>query len=265
MSLFDKKEEVLNTELTQYGKKMLSMGDFNPVYYAFYDEDIIYDSTYAQFSESHLDTKERIKDGLSFKPLYTFTTKQNEDKLSLENELGNSSLINTTLPAWNIKVLNNEFTNCCTVPPSASMTITYSSRTKTSKEYNDYTDSEFHSKTNIYDDKSYLEITRNYVLLDIQEINGYEVLGEDIFEIEFFVEENGVETKLTSTEIIDYLDIVTDNKIQSQIICEKITDKGNAYTKILPRCNNYNGDLILGRDSISENIYDFDPERGVIC
>lgn len=265
MSLFDKKENVLKTELTQYGKKKLSMGDFNPVYYAFYDNGIIYDINYAEFSESHLDTRTRIKDGISLEPLYTFTSKQSEDKLYIDSELGNSSLISNYLPSWNIKVLNNEFTNCCAVPPSASMTITYTSRTKSSKDYNEYTDSEFHSKTNIYDDKSYLEITRNYILLDVQEINGYEVLGNDTFELEFFIEEDGVETKLSSIEIMDYLDIISDNNIQSQIICEKITDKGNRYTKILPRCNNYNGDLILGRDSVSENIYNFDPDRGVIC
>lgn len=265
MSLFDKKEEVLNTELTQYGKKMLSMGKFNPVYYAFYDDNIIYDSNYAQFSESHLDIRERIKEGISFKPQYTFTTKQNEDKLMLDNELGNSSIVNIYPPAWNIKVLNNEFITCNAFLPSASMTITYTSTTKDENTYSDYTDSEFHSKTFLYNDQSYFEITRDYILLDIKEENSYETTGKDNFELEFYIVIDGKEELVTYEDIKKYLDIYVDNQLTPQIVCEKITDSGDRYNKLLPRCNNYNGSLILGRDNIEQNIYDYDPNRGEIC
>jgi len=47
MAFFNKKEDVLEIELTQFGKYRLSQGDFNPVYYAFFDDDIIYDAEYA--------------------------------------------------------------------------------------------------------------------------------------------------------------------------------------------------------------------------
>ncbi len=47
MSFFNKKEDVLEIELTQFGKQLLSKGDFEPHYYAFYDDDIIYDNQYA--------------------------------------------------------------------------------------------------------------------------------------------------------------------------------------------------------------------------
>lgn len=265
MSLFNKKEDVLDTELTQYGKKKLSMGDFTPVYYAFYDDEIVYDANYVQFSESHLDIRERIKDGITFKPQYTFASLSRNDKEELENELGNSSLISNYLPAWNIKVLNNEFYSCSMIPQSASMTITYSSRTKSGEAYSDYTNSEFHSKTFLYDDDSYLEISRDYILLDIQEINGSETIGKDKFEIEFYIEENGTKEKISYNEIQDYLEILVDNELPSQIICEKITDRGSRYENILPRCNNYNGSLILGKDSIDKNIYKFNSKRGEIC
>ena len=46
MKFFDKKEEVLDIELTQYGKHLLSRGVLRPVFYAFFDDDIIYDSQY---------------------------------------------------------------------------------------------------------------------------------------------------------------------------------------------------------------------------
>jgi len=46
MTFFNKKEDVLEIELTQFGKYRLSQGELNPVYYAFFDDDIIYDARY---------------------------------------------------------------------------------------------------------------------------------------------------------------------------------------------------------------------------
>ena len=46
MSYFNKKEEVLEVILTSYGKYKLSRGEWSPKYYAFYDEDVTYDSRY---------------------------------------------------------------------------------------------------------------------------------------------------------------------------------------------------------------------------
>ena len=41
MSFFNKKEDVIEIQLTQHGKYLLSKGRFKPAYYAFYDDDII--------------------------------------------------------------------------------------------------------------------------------------------------------------------------------------------------------------------------------
>ena len=43
MSFFDSKEEVIEIQLTQYGKHLLSRGKFSPDMYAFFDDDILYD------------------------------------------------------------------------------------------------------------------------------------------------------------------------------------------------------------------------------
>ena len=40
---FDDRQEVLDLELTQWGKYLLSVGKFKPVKYAFFDDDILYD------------------------------------------------------------------------------------------------------------------------------------------------------------------------------------------------------------------------------
>ena len=42
MSFFNKKEDVIEIQLTQYGKYLLSKGKFKPSYYAFFDDDIVF-------------------------------------------------------------------------------------------------------------------------------------------------------------------------------------------------------------------------------
>lgn len=46
MSFINKKERVIQIELTQFGKKLLSKGNFKPQFYQFFDDDIIYDNEY---------------------------------------------------------------------------------------------------------------------------------------------------------------------------------------------------------------------------
>ena len=47
MTFFNKKEEVIEIKLTQYGKTLLSKGRWRPTYYAFFDDDILYDIQYS--------------------------------------------------------------------------------------------------------------------------------------------------------------------------------------------------------------------------
>jgi hypothetical protein len=46
MKFLDRKEQVLELHLTQYGKSLLSRGKFKPTHYAFFDDDVVYDSKY---------------------------------------------------------------------------------------------------------------------------------------------------------------------------------------------------------------------------
>ena len=61
MEFFDKKEDVLDVQLTEYGKYLLSTGRMRPVYYAFFDEDMLYDTNAASFSEDQNDAEPRIQ------------------------------------------------------------------------------------------------------------------------------------------------------------------------------------------------------------
>ena len=47
MKFLNKKEQVFDIQLTPYGKHKLSAGNFTPMYYAFFDDNILYDAQYA--------------------------------------------------------------------------------------------------------------------------------------------------------------------------------------------------------------------------
>jgi hypothetical protein len=72
MSFFNKKEEVMEIQLTQYGRYLLSKGKFKPVFYAFSDDEILYDNTYGENKvEIKKESFERIQeDTIRVRPLY---------------------------------------------------------------------------------------------------------------------------------------------------------------------------------------------------
>ena len=62
MEFFNKKEEVLDVQLTEYGKYLLSQGRMKPVFYAFYDDEILYDiSASGDVSEIQKNADRRIR------------------------------------------------------------------------------------------------------------------------------------------------------------------------------------------------------------
>jgi hypothetical protein len=61
-SFFNKKEEVLDIQLTQFGKHLLGQGKFKPVYYAFYDSNILYDGAHGEVTEVQNDIEGRIQE-----------------------------------------------------------------------------------------------------------------------------------------------------------------------------------------------------------
>jgi hypothetical protein len=61
MEFFNKKEDVIDIQITQYGKYLLSIGEFKPTHYSFFDGDILYDVAHANFSEPQNDSASRIK------------------------------------------------------------------------------------------------------------------------------------------------------------------------------------------------------------
>lgn len=136
MSFFDSKEEIIDIELTNHGKYLLSKGKFKPEFYAFFDDEIIYDSFYADLTESQNSTETRILEETIFvKPQYSFVGAEKrvnsteildfyspDSLIKKENSfstdkfftpilpLGKSSYDKDYFPAWSVQFINGNGT-----------------------------------------------------------------------------------------------------------------------------------------------------------
>lgn len=95
MEFFNKKEDVIRIELTPRGKELLAMGKWNPTHYTFHDDDILYDSQYANISESVKDVADRIDGTERMRP---------HGKETYGLPIGNSSTARDYAPSWNVVV-----------------------------------------------------------------------------------------------------------------------------------------------------------------
>ena len=61
MRFLDPKEEVYKVKITPWGKYLLAQGKFSPTYYAFFDDDIIYDSSYLENTDDSPEVQNNIQ------------------------------------------------------------------------------------------------------------------------------------------------------------------------------------------------------------
>ena len=134
MEFFNKKEEVLDLQLTQYGKYLLSIGKLNPAYYTMHDDNVIYDSQFSQGLEQQNEARVRIQsDTPSLKTQYNFVSLDSmqakpagfqDDKertSTMARPLATSNLGSNKIPSWNISTLGGIFlTGSTTSTTSAS-------------------------------------------------------------------------------------------------------------------------------------------------
>lgn len=141
MTFFNKKEEILELKLTSYGKQKLAAGKLKPVYYAFFDDDILYDGARSGISEDNNNIELRIQENTpstrvqtSFSDLEKKVKKQthelangaqrNSNTTDLKNDpsvfqddnglrnvlpLGNSQMGNRKVASWRVENLNSNF------------------------------------------------------------------------------------------------------------------------------------------------------------
>lgn len=160
MTFFDKKEEVLELKLSSYGKQKLAAGTFKPVYYAFFDDDVLYDGARAGIVEDNNNIEPRIQENTpsmraqtSFTDLELRVMKQTHDvsaddiyhesnltDLKLDPSvfqdsdglrnvlpLGNSQLGNQYVASWKLRFLEGGYYNyrSTTRDPSVSCAVPF--------------------------------------------------------------------------------------------------------------------------------------------
>lgn len=150
MTFFNRKEEVVNIELTQYGKYLLSVGKFKPAYYDFFDDDILYDIKYSgEQEEKQREIQDRIKDTLRTHTQYTFVGAEESIKKQIQQirnkngsfsdiyvpyaikhkiktlPLGRSEIGQQKKAAWNIKLLNGIFSDTKTFITGTYSNLSY--------------------------------------------------------------------------------------------------------------------------------------------
>jgi len=99
-NFLNQKEDVVKFEFTKLGRKYLSAGLFAPSFFYFYDDSLIYDSSYGSDKiENQNSIQDRIlNDSLMFSCLKL-------DAENMTNEIANSSLSSDYAPSWSMKVL----------------------------------------------------------------------------------------------------------------------------------------------------------------
>ena len=219
MIFFDEKEDVIDLQLTQYGKYLLSKGKFKPVYYAFFDDDIIYDQRYASGSalEEQNNVENRIFDetprnktqylyhSVDFTTLNELRRTNYEEfleKIQQTSEkhyataapLGNSGLTETVAPAFNIRFVagtisgsvatisgsGNQLYSTQRIPQINLEDVTYNIQGRSAPSNL----SEDTEGADGFRDGSYLDVEESYLLLSVEEENV--PVSKDNFDIEVY-------------------------------------------------------------------------------
>ena len=123
MEFLNKKEEVIDLVLTRRGRELFSAEGFNPHYYAFFDDEVLYDKAFASDHAANLEEKQnetelRIRDAVMLKTQCEWTaslagTEKNYAGRGPDfrynnhwfKPLGKSSNFKSYKPAWNIQVV----------------------------------------------------------------------------------------------------------------------------------------------------------------
>tara|TARA_B100000131_G_C18102303_1_gene606489 strand:+ start:107 stop:1180 length:1074 start_codon:yes stop_codon:yes gene_type:complete len=187
MKFFNKKEQVMDFKLTSYGQYLLSNGNFKPVYYTFYDDNVLYDGKYAHISESSNTVYDRVKNNTQYMQTQTlFEEVENsvqkiikvgslsyyagdvepiaqdprKDTFHFEHPIGDAYLEGDTnvAPAWKVVLLQGEISSSATKDvlnnfdiPQINITANY--RKKVAKASNFYNDAVADLNTDAFEEQ----------------------------------------------------------------------------------------------------------------
>jgi len=210
MTFFNKKEDVIKIELTPHGRKLLSKGKLKPAYYAFFDDDILYDSGKGGFTETNSQTKSRIlnetpriRPQTNFKGIDSNVNDERtfETENKMLNVIGSNKIEYQKSNGWDISFLHNTASSAAnylsldTSPtlqiPQIESTITFEMKINKTE---DATASESFELINedLRSGGSYINIFEEQLMLNILETNGFN--ENDGLEIEVYLYEQDQQT-----------------------------------------------------------------------
>jgi len=236
MTFFDKKQDVLKIELTPYGRSLLSNGKLMPKFYAFFDDDIVYDIATIGGTEDQDAIKNRIlNETPRLKPQRDLTSPENlisnfergesssrpfsQVQLNyLTEPLGTSDGTERDASSWHLTTIVGEIDydldeqrhkidstydvsgSYLRQIPQVNMTLEYTMQVRNVRD-----DSPVRGQnstpslpiSDVFDDGTYLEISEEQIIARIIEENGFTF--KEGLEIEAFIYELEDEDDKTET------------------------------------------------------------------
>lgn len=214
MKFLNKKEQVFDIQLTPHGKHKLSAGTFNPVYYAFFDDNVIYDIEYAGGAEEQNKIHERIKNETQYFETQTLFRQvmsgaitqggilqetiyeQEESLLTSQGFIGDAKLLSenaNVAPAWKFITMQNNISSSASEDiknnfkiPQINITASYILQSRDPKDLNIREENirQINSRTSTFSDGRLIELEMNDPLVYLEELNT-EFLTDN-FDIEVF-------------------------------------------------------------------------------
>jgi hypothetical protein len=204
MTFFDKKQDVLKIELTPYGRSLLSNGKLMPKYYAFFDDDIVYDVAAIGGTETQDQIKQRIvnetprlrpqRDLVSPEKLIS-RFERSEDSTRPFSELnlnyltepiGTSDGTENEASSWNLTAILGEIDSVETTLqtsdshlrqiPQVNMTLEYTMQIRNTRDDHPVRGQAISPSvpvSRVFEDGTYLEILDEQIIARIIEENGF--------------------------------------------------------------------------------------------
>ena len=258
MTFFDKKEDVIDIELTPYGKHLLSLGKMKPMYYAFFDDDILYNVEQVQsasLTEENTESFERITSTTpTLRPMKSFigveTQINREDfylaekKISypsvnervhyLLNPIGTNDQTAVQSPAWEVTFVQGDINSATKIIesntygyqqiPQVETDITYTMTVRNENAHPQDSrgreSSPYVPSSTVYSDGSYIHLEPQQILLNLLEKNGF--VFKDGLEVEVFIVDEVDSNILKPLKFVKRKQSVIDNKLIDEVEQEEV-------------------------------------------
>tara|TARA_Y100001972_G_scaffold41044_1_gene50674 strand:- start:260 stop:1204 length:945 start_codon:yes stop_codon:yes gene_type:complete len=223
MTFFNKKEDVLKIELTPYGRSLLSNGKLMPKYYAFFDDDVLYDIQFGGGTEEQSNIKDRILDNTPrlrpqrdlVSPESQLSSFEREEDSSrpylkiamnyLTEPLGTSDGTYTEAPSWNVSFILGEISHVSSSIetdtshrkriPQLETTLEYTMEIRNERNDPPVRGQEVSPNvpvSSVFSDGTYINLLDEQIICRILEEKGF--LQKDGLEMEVFLYEENEET-----------------------------------------------------------------------